>query len=1004
MEGEQQDLSALLARKEQEWKELQQRQILVLQQGLKEAQEAVQEHKDKFDRLKKDFTHNLKVLGERDRELEQYEVMFSRLKVAENAKQSEISDLKIQIEKLQQELQREKRSYGDLHNQYQRRIKEHRIDLERVNSCKNSDLDQMLEKYENVKRQLERKIEEVQGDLTLQRQELSLEFDCEMKKREHEFRVHLDEMSTVVLSHELKVKLLTKELDVMREMSVKERESLQLAESANQKLDEALRQKEFELKDISAVRDARIKELEDKVQLLHHQLKRQEENFQRKHEQLDRCAREKESALKSMKESHTEQIQQLEKEIKERQMCVETLQMEQHRAQQQHQVALDEKDATIGRLKDDVDMLRTGWDSYITQVSKDTVETDLQVQSLREAEDKLKAQITKYQKDIERYQQQLSCSVERERLLEQSRVQVELDWQRRCEDIEKAQYQKAEELIESLSRAKHQLEAEVKEQERRVKELQLVVSTVSWERDRALTATKKPGEPITGVLPDFASSEIQKLQEQNSELRQVIGQMRQEMETLCEQISSAAPGQEEPQATGTPGAAPPADYVKSLEEEIRSLKQKNREMEEQLQTLPSPKDPSDLPSTAKPVLPDNFYIQAHIKNLNETIGALRADKVASAAVVKRLEARAAHLDSMVADLTQKVQQKQAEVNQLQFQLSNESRQSQTTISSMQQRQADLELQLAEARKEAEEYFKGNLKQNLETIGLGNEVCALKLELASKRVPVMLSENETVKHLHEEILTLRQQLATLTASGGGPAGSYKLRNKLQEAVKKISQLTMEKQQLIDMGNRLRAELASAEASAPKTSSQSVPRTPPSKFPATEPQNRLSALESLQYELTSQELQFAQYQSSPRVSAKGQGSIRVLPQWRNDHTAVQDAQKPTQKENLTPLPGRHPTSSARSRYSAASLTEAETSLQEVWKILDMGSNVSSFISQEDTAQAISRKPSPGIQRKEPPPSQVTSRRSLEKSGRPGYTKHTKARGGHSTHKIRNYNLRD
>lgn len=66
-----------------------------------------------------------------------------------------------------------------------------------------------------------------------------------------------------------------------------------------------------------------------------------------RHEKLDRCAREKESALTLMKEAHSEQIQLMENQKKELQRCVETLQMEQHRAACNHQAVLEEKDSTI---------------------------------------------------------------------------------------------------------------------------------------------------------------------------------------------------------------------------------------------------------------------------------------------------------------------------------------------------------------------------------------------------------------------------------------------------------------------------------------------------------------------------------------------------------------------------------------------------------------------------------------------------------------------------------
>lgn len=37
-------------------------------------------------------------------------------------------------------------------------------------------------------------------------QEMMADFDSEMRKREHEFHLKLDEMNSVVLSHELKVR------------------------------------------------------------------------------------------------------------------------------------------------------------------------------------------------------------------------------------------------------------------------------------------------------------------------------------------------------------------------------------------------------------------------------------------------------------------------------------------------------------------------------------------------------------------------------------------------------------------------------------------------------------------------------------------------------------------------------------------------------------------------------------------------------------------------------
>lgn len=55
------------------------------------------------------------------------------------------------------------------------------------------------------------------------------------------------------------------------------------------------------------------------------------------------------------------------------------------------------------RLHEDAAALKAAWDAQITQMSKEAVSKDLQVQKLQEEEAKLKAQVAGFQKDIDRY-------------------------------------------------------------------------------------------------------------------------------------------------------------------------------------------------------------------------------------------------------------------------------------------------------------------------------------------------------------------------------------------------------------------------------------------------------------------------------------------------------------------------------------------------------------------------------------------------------------------------
>lgn len=67
--------------------------------------------------------------------------------------------------------------------------------------------------------------------------------------------------------------------------------------------------------------------------------------------------------------------------------------------------------------------------------------------------------ISRWRVSAPRYQRQLSLAVEREQSLEREKVQLGLDWQHRCDSVERDHYQKSEELVRGLTTAKEQVRA-----------------------------------------------------------------------------------------------------------------------------------------------------------------------------------------------------------------------------------------------------------------------------------------------------------------------------------------------------------------------------------------------------------------------------------------------------------------------------------------------------------------------------------------------------------------
>ncbi|KAG9267960.1 coiled-coil domain-containing protein 57 [Astyanax mexicanus] len=938
------DLEAQLACKEREWKELQALRIQQLETALAEATSQLFSQRERFSQLRDDFQYNLRVLEERDRELEVYDAMAVQVRTEESARHEELSELRIQVARLQETIGEERRQNQDLQAQYQKRGVEHRLQLERIQSVKEDEIQKLREENEALKRDLQRRIQESEGELALQKQEMMADFDSEMRKREHEFNLRLDEMHNVVLSHELKVKLLSKELEVHAQAHSQATEALQMSEELCQQAQKEILNRDWDLKNTAAVKNSRIKELEEKLKQMEAKQKREAEVNNRKHAELERRVREREAALGAMKEAHCCDLREEKKKATELQTRLERLYLEQESREKGHENDLQHRDQQIQELRTQLEKTQAGWDAYITQVSKETVAKDTELLSVGEREAKVRAELQKCKEDVERYKQQLASGIQREQALEKKRVQLELDWERRCEEVRAEHYLKSEELIQGLTQARDQVTAELREKERELLETVTLLKSVTIERDKALSMVKISPSTVSQAAGEernsFPSEEIRRLQQQNSSLREVIAEMRRQMETLSKEVPPAQNvtltqhPDPEPIITGT------TEYSQALEEELQNLKAKCRRLEDQLDEVSKTNNPIPTSDHQLPVSPENAYLQNHIKSLNETIGGLRVEKVASAATLKKQEVRLAHLESMVVNLTQQCHSRQVENEALRVELANHKRESAAEKASLKQKIAAADMQLEEVKREAEEYQKGSLIHNLETVALGNQVSALKLDIASRREPIVLQQSEMVKQLQEENLSLRQQLLLHCSGRGDVAGDANLlQSKLKQAAHWISRLSQDKRQLIEMGNRLRAQLAEAGVATSKPILSLQEKESQKAVPETQTQSRLSTLEQLQYKLTTQELQYAQRDQSkknpiivrPHYSGSESGDKGKTSNPWDPPTKLQHS---FSKENTPPAQPEVPVHLASSPQTLLSSMGTDESLQDVWQILEHG----------------------------------------------------------------------
>lgn len=113
------NLHELVQQKENEWREAQELRSKSLQSALKEKERQLNNEKLRFGKLKEDFEYNLKLLEERDQELQRYDALFSQVRNINSLRDSEVSDLKIQLDDLGLKLSHAEKAKEELQRHYQ---------------------------------------------------------------------------------------------------------------------------------------------------------------------------------------------------------------------------------------------------------------------------------------------------------------------------------------------------------------------------------------------------------------------------------------------------------------------------------------------------------------------------------------------------------------------------------------------------------------------------------------------------------------------------------------------------------------------------------------------------------------------------------------------------------------------------------------------------------------------------------------------------------------------
>jgi len=910
--------------KEKEWRISLESRVEFLETSLKDKDKELQCERLKFAELKEHFKYNFKLLDERDKELEKYDSTYSDIKSSLCSKNAEISELKIQIDDLKGVIKREDKSREELQSVYQRRLREKQAEVDSYKSNKDGELQEERKEYEEFRRNLQLQLTNLQNELDTQKNELTTEFENELKKREHEFKVQSDELNAKVLEHQLKAKLLERELELARDTTDKSCSLAKDAEQSQRQLEKVIKQKEWELADSNAIKDSKISELEHKVSTCEGTMKSMQEDFQRKYTEMDKISREREEIIERAKNGYLEREKVLQEANQALNSKLEDGLIRERQLDWKLQDLARDKEMQIEKLQEEVGDVKEKWERHVSEISRENVARDLELSTALEEQRRLKLDLEQRKNDIDRYKNELKASAEREEKLDKAKAQSELDWQRRCEELENIQYDKSEDLIKKLTVARNEAQALVKERERELQHKIYLIKSLHNERDQLRGELKKHNIPLHNFVKYSVEKErededfthIEHLQKQNESLKQLIKQMRSEMESLghIEQNTSSNA----------------IDYESGQQTELQNLKKENQNLKDRLKV-----DAVSCIGNNDQILNQvegNMSVKNHILALNESIGILRSEKVELSATVKKQQAKLVHLETSLENLSTQPRQKQIEIEQLNYSLTTERRRHAGEVSGLQSRLSELELQVSEARREADEYHRVSLERNQELVSLGNQLSSLKLEMSEANPSVNYGAQELyIQQLQSELSQLRKRATALDGGevekisaqldSGKNLNNSDAKYKLKSAAAKIVQLAKENQQLIESNNRLRAQLKNSDfINNQKSTIEDIKKVQEKNSSTTDFDGRLSQLEKLQYELTRQELQYAHKFNSDIENSKTE---RVQPV--RDFDGISNSQN-----NQDGFPPSRQNIDGNMLMSMSS--GGGESIQKVWQMLD------------------------------------------------------------------------
>ncbi|XP_047126300.1 uncharacterized protein LOC105850828 isoform X2 [Hydra vulgaris] len=388
---------------------------------------------------------------------------------------------------------------------------------------------------------------ELQESFEMQKKSLIYENETKLCQQKKDHQVILDEKETELFENQLKVKMLSIELELLQKSSSLATDNAAADQEKLVKFEKLLAQKIKEIESVNLIKDIQLKDLETKVEEFIQRSKKKRIEIKKKCNELQNCCARQDAFVETLKNSanNREEIFKEKLKIYNEQNEALSFQLKQNNLKYiTNEKTLETK---LHSAQQEIEHLKFRLQHLQDIQSQTTVTRDVDFAALSLSENNLKYELDNCRIDLKKLQQELEFSLEREKTLKENKEVLKEN---------NISEKKSKTLLENkLNEILENHKSVIENFEKKQEKLDIVIQKKEEELLRKEHTIQK-------LKTDLLSVEAQ-----NHQLKVVIKEMRAEMVLLSEQMN----------------AAPNETYLQSLEAEIALLKSTNRDLKNKLQ-------------------------------------------------------------------------------------------------------------------------------------------------------------------------------------------------------------------------------------------------------------------------------------------------------------------------------------------------------------------------------------------------------------------------------------